>query len=154
MVACSISQTCAFIQAGFPLQYSARGVPLPAALSLFSPTLESQPSFAAAERSLVMIHSGKCSDPSLLARDARFWSELTAATSQLYVLNDNDNGGEEQAHLWRFEHFLRTQRMMSLAITGRNRTEGVSRISLGPLKDLDGGRRQVRQEISKNVTPH
>jgi hypothetical protein len=88
-----------------------------------------------------------------MARDARFWSELTAATSQLYASNGNEND-KEQVHLWRFEHFLRTQRMMSLAITGRNRTEGVSRISLGPLKDLDEGRRQVWQGISKNCTPH
>jgi len=36
------------------------------------------------------------------------------------------------------------QRILSLPLTGRDRTEGVSRVALGPLKDLEDGRRQVR----------
>jgi hypothetical protein len=55
----------------------------------------------------------------------------------------------EEDPLWRFRHFLRLQRIIALPLSGRTRVEGVTRMSLGPLKDMDDGRRQVSWSITQ-----
>jgi len=91
---------------------------------------------------MLALHAGKCTDEELKARDEAFWRELEA-TVTLPALTD---GGEDDSSspLWRFQHFLTKQRIIALPLTGRTRVEGVSRLSLGPLKDMEEGRRQVR----------
>jgi aspartyl/asparaginyl beta-hydroxylase (cupin superfamily) len=116
--------------------------------SLFEPTLhDAQHLYQEAELQMEVLHSGKCIDTALHERDLRFWADLRQRTNRIeeeWKRNNADNDIHESCLLWRFQHFLRVQRIISLPLSGRSRVEGVSRLSLGPLKIMDGGRRQVR----------
>ena len=108
----------------------------PLASSLFDPPdAEACALYEQAERQMEQLHAGKCDDEEARARDAEFWRELEARTS---------SSCDTISSLWRFRRFLRVQRIIALPLSGRTRIEGVSRMSLGPLKDMDEGRRQVR----------
>ena len=89
-----------------------------------------------AEVQLAALHASRCPDPSLHARDERFWRDFHARAPPGLARGD--------PQLWRVTHFCLMQRLLSWPLAGRSRTEGVTRVALGPLKDLDGGRRQVR----------
>ena len=106
------------------------------AASLFDPAQGSASAFAMAEVQLAALHASRCPDPSLHARDERFWRDFHARAPPGLARGD--------PQLWRVTHFCLMQRLLSWPLAGRSRTEGVTRVALGPLKDLDGGRRQVR----------
>jgi hypothetical protein len=102
--------------------------------SLFEPTYESHVLYQQAEEQMRALHSSKCTDEKAKQKDEAFWT----------ALEDRLPPEDPDSSLWRFRHFLTKQRIIALPLTGRTRIEGVSRLSLGPLTDMDDGRRQVR----------
>ena len=64
--------------------------------------------------------------------DARFWSELDDAVGALVAGAERDAAAAAAARA-RFDHFCRLHRVLSLRLSGRNRTDGVSRFTNGPV---------------------
>eukprot|EP00802_Teleaulax_amphioxeia_P015009 Tamp_15090.p1 GENE.Tamp_15090~~Tamp_15090.p1 ORF type:complete len:460 (+),score=100.20 Tamp_15090:49-1380(+) len=106
---------------------------------LFEPTFESAALYQQAEAQMRQLHGGKCTDAAAKALDEEFWVELESRMAPAVGALASD-----PSSLWRFRHFLTKQRIIALPLTGRTRIEGVTRLSLGPLKDMDQDRRQVR----------
>jgi len=106
---------------------------------LFEPTFQSHLLYQQAEAQMRQLYGNKCNDAETKALDEEFWQELEGKLAPAA-----DAEASDPSSLWRFRHFLTKQRIIALPLTGRTRIEGVTRLSLGPLKDLDNDRRQVR----------
>jgi aspartyl/asparaginyl beta-hydroxylase (cupin superfamily) len=112
-----------------------------AAGGLFEPTYETRILYQEAAQQMQKLHAGKCRERKIKELDEAFWCELDV---RLQRIPDSLDADSDRRSLWRFDHFLTKQKIIALPLTGRTRIDGVSRRSLGPLKDLDEGRRQVR----------
>ena len=115
----------------------------PGAVSVFAPTFEQRVGFAAAEAKLAAMHAAECTDADARARDAEFWAELERRLAEA-GLPPASLGPAAERVLWRFRHMLLTHRLFSLPLSGRTRTQGATRLALGPTAALEGGRRRVR----------
>jgi hypothetical protein len=103
---------------------------------LFEPTFQSHLLYQQAEVQMRQLYGNKCNDAATKALDEEFWQELEGRLAPAA-----DAEASDPSSLWRFRHFLTKQRIIALPLTGRTRIEGVTRLSLGPLKDLDNNRR-------------
>ena len=103
---------------------------------LFEPTFQSHLLYQQAEAQMRQLYGNKCNDAATKALDEEFWQELEGRLAPAA-----DAEASDPSSLWRFRHFLTKQRIIALPLTGRTRIEGVTRLSLGPLKDLDSDRR-------------
>ena len=111
---------------------------------LFEPTYETRTLYRAAAEQLRELHGDKCRERGVQERDEAFWRDLDVRVQRPAAHEEAGLDLSGPASLWRFDHFLTKQKILALPLTGRTRIDGVSRRSLGPLKDLDEGRRQVR----------
>ena len=119
-----------------------RGLQANAAGGLFEPTYETHGVYREAADQMLVLHADKCNEQKIKELDEAFWRDLDARLQRIPAADETDLSNPES--LWRFNHFLTMQKLIALPLTGRTRIDGVSRRSLGPLKDLDEGRRQVR----------
>ena len=65
--------------------------------------------------------------------DALFWEELRDTDELIAAAEGAQNGRAVAAARARFAHFCRLHRVLSLRLGGRNRTDGVSRFTNGPV---------------------